>query len=72
MKLTSILAAALLLGTTGSYLTSDAPNNDINADEMLYACALYPLCDLDIYSPVPQPTDKKIDTKDKAKDDKVA
>lgn len=72
MKLTSILTAALLLGTTGSHLTSDVPNNDINADDMLYACALYPLCDLDIYSPVLQPTDKKIDTKDKAKDDKVA
>lgn len=71
MKLTTTLATALLFAAS-TQLTNDAPAQSLQIDDTLTACAFYPLCDLDIYSPAPQPSDKKIDTKDKAKDGKVA
>ncbi|GAB2905873.1 hypothetical protein [Rheinheimera gaetbuli] len=76
MKLLSVVALTLLVGSTVSpavtgsdEAASSLENSKLNG---LYACTLFPLCDFDIYSPAPQPTDKKIDTQDKAKDDKVA
>ena len=72
MKLVTTLAIVVLTAASSTSLTKDAPASTIQLDESFIACAFYPLCDLDINAPVPQPKDKTIDTQDKDKDSKVA
>ncbi len=71
MKLLSITAMAFLIGTSTASQPVDETSVSPTLDG-LYACLIFPLCDPDNYSPVLQPKDKKVDTQDKAKDNKMA
>lgn len=71
MKLLTVLAAAVSF-VTSAQLTNDAPAQNFKSDNSLIACFYYPLCDLDVQRPAPQPKDKTTDTQSKDKAIKLA
>ena len=74
MKATSLVAGifAVSVMSMSDNNISHALDSKVDQD-ILISCTWITYCgDPDIYSPVPQPTDKKTDTQDKTKDDKVA
>jgi hypothetical protein len=70
MKFLSITAITLTVLASFVQL-GDASGVNTPSYGDLYACALYPMCDKDITSPVVKPKDVKTETQD-AKDEKVA
>ena len=70
MKFLSITAMTLTVLATSVQL-EDSSGVSAPVYKDLYACALYPMCDKDITSPVMQPKDVKTETQD-AKDEKLA
>jgi hypothetical protein len=64
------IAIIVLAATTSSKVVL-APNIDSPLYQNLYACALYPMCDKELTSPVSKPKDSKTETED-AIDEKLA
>lgn len=75
MKAITSLTAGMFLACVALVSTSEAPQTGTLKFEqdVLISCLWITYCgDPDVYSPVPQPKDKTIDTQDKDKDSKVA
>jgi hypothetical protein len=70
MRVKSMALMAFLLGNVTSPVDVGASRQGLKLDT-LYACMLFPNCDVDIYSPVVKPKDSKTETED-AKDEKLA